>query len=159
MDGRSFLGLILLAKGLSGEGAAREDMDRAVALYGRAIEVRPDTYMARVNRASVLGRTGRGEEAIRDLDEACRLLPDHYFAWYLKGSVLGNTERLDESERLLTKSLEMYPHLPAAWHSRGAVRLKMGKRTGAREDFEEALRRGHPDQDRLQSIIEQLRNP
>jgi len=154
IDRRHFLATILTAK----RASETRRLEEASELYARAIEVRPDSYFAHVNRGAVLTELQRTDEAIRDLDEAIRLNPDHVWAWQLKGGVLGRLQKYDEAEKVLTHALTLNANYATIWYNRGAVRLSLGRRADAVRDFEEAVRLNHPNADTLRQLIEKYRD-
>jgi putative PEP-CTERM system TPR-repeat lipoprotein len=67
---------------------ARDDLDGAVAAYGRAIEANPQALDARLGRASLLADLGRDREAEADLAAVREKVPDHPQAAYLQALLL-----------------------------------------------------------------------
>jgi tetratricopeptide (TPR) repeat protein len=168
IDHRNFIALAIGATILGGKGTG-PDPERAIRLYGEGIEVKPDSYFCRVNRAVLLTTRGRNDEAMKDLDKAVELNPQHMFGLQLKGSLLGRignecrnsdpTRAMTiyrEGEALLTRALEIAPDFPTTWFNRGAVRASMGKTREAIEDISTALQKGHPNPDLCREWIRKL---
>ena len=151
IDGRDFMALTLCAK-------VHVDGPRANDLLTRALEVRPDAYQARVNRAALLGGQQRFDEALADLDRALQVNPDHMWAWQLKGAVLGHVDRVEDADAVLTKAISMAPDFATIWYNRGAIRLRMqGRRADGIADLEEAVRLNHPNSAAIREMIRKLR--
>ena len=182
IDRRNFIALALGASimGRKGEGP---DPDRALKLYAEGIEVKPDSFFCRVNRAVVLVSKNRYDEAMADLDKAIELNPKHLFGYQIKGALLGkigNGQIQREPERArktfllgveaLTKALDLSPDFATAWYNRGAVRASLASaqwdlgqaeasratRADAVRDMEEAIRKGHPNPEAVRVQIRKL---
>jgi tetratricopeptide (TPR) repeat protein len=86
------------------------------------------------------------EAALADVNEALRLNPISMFGLQLKAHLLA--ERLgrpDEAIRALDKAVEFYPEYAKAVAGRGVLLARVGRRTEAIRDAEEALLRdGRP---------------
>ncbi len=156
IDRRSWLAYVVLANVVDETGKP-EDFQRSIQLFTKAIEIWPGSFMARVNRASALGRVRRFEEALADLEAAEKLIPNHFFSLQLKGAMLAQVGKDAEAEVALTLALGMNDTMPAVWYNRGAVRIKQQKIPEALSDFEMAIRKGHPESAYIRSIIEKYR--
>ncbi len=183
IDRKNFIALAIGGTLLGGRGTG-PDPERAIKLYTEAIEAKPDTYFARVNRAVLLVAKGRLDEAGTDLDKAIELNPNHMFGLQLKGALLGrvgNTQlqtdprkalkTLREGIDILVRALDLAPDFPTIWYNRGALRAseasahqRLGdasaataSRANAISDMEEAIKRGHPNPDAVRALIKQLK--
>ncbi len=182
IDRRNYIALAIGASILGRTGGG-PDPDRAIQLYGEAIDVKPDAYFCRVNRSVLLVAKGRMSEAKADLDKAVELNPKHMFGLQLKGALLGRmgNEKITsdpegarktflEGIEHLSKALELAPDFPTTWYNRGALRASLGRvllnlgkqdegTNAYREavgDMEESIRRGHPNPDGVRAVIRSI---
>lgn len=146
------------------------DFNGAIASYTEAIKARPETYLARVNRASSYGNRGASTKAsagpaaaradfeagIADLKKAVETNPDHMFAWQLMGAIYSQMGLNAEAIAAMEKALSIDDRFPVTWSNLGATRQNMGDLKGAREAYRKAIERGHPKRDELENRIRQI---
>ncbi len=167
-DRRNYIALAIGATILGDRGVG-VDPDRAIRLYGEGIDVKPDAYFCRVNRAVLLAVKLRNDDALVDLKKAIEINPSHMFAYQLKGALLcriGNDCRNSDPQRAmelyregdadLTKSLNLAPDFPATWYNRGAIRASMGRTAEALQDMQTAIDKGHPNPDHVREQMKRI---
>jgi serine/threonine-protein kinase len=152
IDRRNFIAQAMYAR-LLGAGGRFEE---ALGHFAAALEAKPDSIWARTNRAVSLAELRRTDEALKDLDDAITLNPQHMFPLQLKGALLGRLQRYAEAEAVLEKATRMEPNFPTAWFNLGLMRKLQRKFKEAREAYEEALRRGHPDPAKVRQELDSL---
>jgi tetratricopeptide (TPR) repeat protein len=125
---------------LASELTATGKLDQAIAHYGEALRIEPDSVVARVNLAGCLGRQGRLDEAAANYEEALRRSPDDPEILTNLGIVMTQQERLDEALVRFTAALDLAPDDPSAHR---AIAVALG-RLGRDEEAIQHLRRAVP---------------
>jgi thioredoxin-like negative regulator of GroEL len=110
------------------------------ALFGHALELAPENYLAR----GVLGvdhlRAGRLPEAERELRESLRLRPGFALGHANLGAALERQGRAEEAEREYAIALQLSPNLAEAHQNLGRLLGVQGRTDLAIEHLEAALR-------------------
>jgi tetratricopeptide (TPR) repeat protein len=120
------------------------DMDNARNLLGQALNLNPNHLKARLLRARILRERNRLDEAIRELEEACRY--DEDAACYplvqtllLRGEML-EQEGDEEGARLIyERVLHLSPNEATAQQRRTAIWVQRGDRALEDDDLEAAM--------------------
>lgn len=99
--------VVLLNYGFCEEHAGA--VDKAVALYRRAIAAKADFMEAHVDLSGVLWRVEDFQGALEHARRAVELAPENAYAVRILGTAFLNLNRLDEAERHLRRSLELQP--------------------------------------------------
>ena len=107
----------------------------ALALFGLAVELEPDSPAAWTNRAAALANLGRLEEAIADATRAIELEPQDVNllsrAFTIRSFAHANLDRLEESLDDATKAIEIHPKdidlLARAYINRAFVLGELGR--------------------------------
>ena len=116
------------AQGLQQQG----QLEEAIALYGKCVELAPDRAETYYKRANALNGLGRLEAALLDYDRAISLNPSYTYAFCNRGSVLERLERRDEALASYDRALELDSKDALTHYNRGSVLKDL-------ERFEEAL--------------------
>jgi tetratricopeptide (TPR) repeat protein len=103
---------VLLNYGFCQEHAG--SVDKAVQLYRKAIDARPDFMEAHVDLSGVLWRVEQFHAALDHALKAVELAPDNAYAVRILGTAYLNLNRLDEAEQWLRKSLVLLPEFSLA---------------------------------------------
>jgi len=122
---------------LASEFTARGRLDEAIAHYGEAVKIEPDSIVARVNLAGCLSQQGRLDEAAARYEEARLLRPADPDILTNLGIVRTRQQRLDEALARFDQALRIAPDDPAAHR---AIAVALG-RVGRIEEAIEHLRR------------------
>jgi tetratricopeptide (TPR) repeat protein len=128
-------------EGLGNVYGTKGQLDSALVMFGRAIELDPRSPKAHLNRAITYLRLNQPREAITDLDQAIRAAPlmgatlygPRGFAHLQLGESRAALEDLDRAVAAGDRSA-------VTFFSRGMSRLQIGDSTGARADFHEVER-------------------
>jgi len=86
------------------------NLDQAIADYTEAIQLKPDFFVAYLNRGTAQRRKGEVDLAIADYTKAIQLKADLYDAFTLRGICYGKKSRYEEAIADFTKALEKKPH-------------------------------------------------
>jgi tetratricopeptide (TPR) repeat protein len=132
------------------EADATSDPNRALALYGMALEAEPKYPRAFLGRARVLERTGRPEQAERSYLMAVEVATDDVRARYLleRARYLRGKGRIEPAVRDLDRAIGLlgaFPDRETAVEARllrAESRVSLRAWEGAREDLDAADREG-----------------
>ena len=131
----------------------KNDLEQAVAAFGRAIEADPMNDAAHYLRGRALARQNQEARALVDLDRAVTLNPRNADAWNWMGWIHSRGKRNDEAIAALTKAIELRPNNGWAYYNRGSCYYRKGEVQKSLEDARMACTLGIKDackvQDRL----------
>ena len=125
----------VVAQAYYNRGVAYEQKDnyeRAIEDFSKAIKLSPDLYEAYHNRGIVYGETGNYERAIKDFSKAIDLEPDLAEAYYNRGQAYGQKGNHEHAIEDYTKTIELNPDLYKAYHNRGRA-------YGTKAEYERAI--------------------
>jgi predicted O-linked N-acetylglucosamine transferase (SPINDLY family) len=103
------------------------DPPQALGLMRRAAEIDPVAAHFHCNLGALLGRMGRGEEAIVCLREALRLKPHYLEALSNLGVALEQLGKVREAVEAHDKALALRPEYVESLHHRGSCLRKLGR--------------------------------
>ncbi|MGE3820830.1 MAG: tetratricopeptide repeat protein, partial [Isosphaeraceae bacterium] len=131
--------------GLAHERARNDQKTREC--YDKAIEADPRSARALRNRATVLIRQEKFEDALADVDAAIRLAPSDGELRYVKGNVYAFWERPREAILEYAEALRIDPKLVFAQNNRAVMLGRLGRLEEAIEDYRAVLEAApnHPD--------------
>lgn len=137
-EGWRLLGLTLAAAG---------ELAPALQSYGKALNLRPDFFEARFNRANALRSANRLDAALTDYDAALTLRPEHPATWNNRGIVLLETGRHEEALQSFDRALALQPDHLGALNNRGNTLQQLGRYLEAATSYDQALalQPDHPD--------------
>jgi tetratricopeptide (TPR) repeat protein len=124
-------GRALLARGETGPG---------LEALGQAIASKPDDWHLRVERAAVLHRQQRFDEAVADCDKAIELNPQAMYAFSLRGYCHLQKGKTDEALRDCEKAITLDPQQPLPLLVRARVMLSRNDAAKAVTDCTAALK-------------------
>lgn len=84
-----------------------KEYEAAISSYNKAVEIKPDFYIAWYNRGVALNNLGRNEEAIHSFQTTLKIKPDYHYAWNWCGYVLDALKRYEESINCYEKTLKI----------------------------------------------------
>ncbi len=116
------------------------DADAALAAYGEAVALEPDSPFAYVARGDAHRARGDYDEAITDYTRALRLDPESPGALNNRGLAHSKKGEHDAAIADFTAALRADPRLAVAFYNRGAARFSKGDLDAAIEDYTEAIR-------------------
>ena len=106
--------------------------------FHRAIALMPGMAPAYYNRADVLLRIGRPDEALHDYDRSIALYPEIAVAHAGRGIAMKMLGRLDEALASLDQAIKLDPDLAEAHVNRGHVLEAQGRADEAKASFSRA---------------------
>ncbi|MFI9806407.1 tetratricopeptide repeat protein [Streptomyces sp. NPDC052301] len=118
---------------------ARDDYERALTEYDRAVALDPESARTYVGRAVTRVLLQDFEGAIADLDHALVRDPDNAGNLTLRGDYHRRIGHYDAALRDLDRAIELAPALPAAWATRGATYHALARYDHALADVNRAL--------------------
>lgn len=123
--------------------AARNDFEKAVEDYTKAIQIDKGQADIYFNRGLLYVKMEKYDLAVKDFDEAIKLNPRDADAYCNRGGVNNQLGKTDLAIRDYTEALKIRPKDADTLYSRGVVHMSMGSKTKAIADFKEAARMGH----------------
>ncbi len=113
-------------------------------LFGHALAVSKDNWLAHNNLGSTYSKLGRADEALGHFKEALRLRPHFPEANHNMAHMVAMSGKLDEAREYFRKAIRLKPDYAEAHNGLGAVFFQQGKLEEALEHFQEAVKR-EPD--------------
>jgi len=122
--------------------ASVDENEKALKLFDKARDIRPDNENTALNRAELLLSMGRLEDAIDSYADAARRWPKSSLSLNAYGYTLADrTDRYREAEKLIRKALRYDPDNPAIIDSLGWILFKLGDYDEALAELERAYKR------------------
>lgn len=146
-----------LAQALRASEAQR--WDEADALFEKALTVEPGNASIWHSRAAMLVQSGQAERALPCFDRALELAPDDAKAWFGKGRALGSLRRHAEELFCYDRAISIDDKDAGGWFGRGICLMVQGDLPGARRNFEQAARLGHPQAPGLLTELDKAMKP
>ncbi len=115
------------------------EVDRAIADYDRAIELKPDLAEAYNNRGNAYWNKGEVDRAIADYDRAIELKPDYAEAYYNRGIAYRNKGEVDRAIADYDRAIELKPDYAEAYNNRGIAYWNKGEVDRAIADYDRAI--------------------
>jgi CHAT domain-containing protein/tetratricopeptide (TPR) repeat protein len=111
----------------------------AIALWDKALRLKPNYHEVWNNRGIVLSALGHNEEAISSYDKAIELKPDFHEAWLNRGNALSALGKHEAALSSYDKAIKLKPDSPKSWNNRGLVFLELRQHKAALSNFDKAL--------------------
>ncbi len=124
---------------MGNEYARRQEFNRAVDCFRRALAVKPDYDLAVFNLANVFRMTSRDDDALLGYQRLIAIDPRNAPAHQLAAQVLVDKGKLEEGEAELRRALALQPAMAAARNTLGALRLKQGDLAAGEREIRAAL--------------------
>ena len=115
-------------------------LEKAVRVYGEAVQKNPKSGAAIERLGIALRRAGRFGESAEALRQAVAALPGDPLPWHELGLVYRALGRSADAVAALTKAIELDPDLPEAHNNLGILWLAGGEAARAEPAFREAIR-------------------
>lgn len=118
----------------------RQEWEKSITHYTKAIELKPEFVAAYLNRGLVYMKKENYEHAIADQKKAIDIKPDNPDAYFNLGMIYNQKKDFDLAIKRFTKAIELYPDFAGAYNHRGVVfRDKQSDYERAIEDFTKAI--------------------
>ena len=119
--------------------ADKDDLDKAIRHYNKAIELKPDFHLASNNRGIAYGKKGDFDSAIKDFNKAIELNPNLSEAYNNRGLAYEKKGEIDTAIHNHNKAIELSPNDAEAYNNRGVTYGKKGDFDSAIKDFNKAI--------------------
>ncbi len=112
----------------------------SISLFGHALRVTKDNYIAHHNLANALFAEGKTKDVIEHFNEAIRLKDDYVDAYYNRGSTYVTFGLYQEALKDFNKALSLKDDYVDAYNNRGSTYMMLGRQQEALVDFNQAIR-------------------
>jgi len=126
---------------LGNEYVRQGQLERGIAQYRRALELKPDYDLAVTNIANTYRRMGRDEDAAAGYERLLEVSPRNTQARFQLAQIRAEQDRLAEAEALITDALAIEPELAGAHNVLGIIRFRQGDAAGGAAAVRTALER------------------
>lgn len=120
-------------------------LENNFTLYGCALGVTENNYLACYNRGKAYLDLGNPREAILDFDGAIDILPEFDQAYYNRGNAYARLGDYSRSILDYNRAIEINPQYAIAYHNRAASYERLGNPAQAHADLTAAARLGDRD--------------
>ncbi len=111
----------------------------ALALFSRALTLKPDYVDALCNRGAALQALRRFDEALADYDRALALDAGHFLSLNNRGTVLFLTGRYTEAIATFDAAIRIQPDSVSLYYNRGLAAQQLGAGEAALADYARTL--------------------
>jgi tetratricopeptide (TPR) repeat protein len=151
---------LISSRQLSQQGCAaleRAQDQEAAALLAKAVKVCPVDPDARRHYAEALWQRGMRSEALKQLQEACRLAPEDAATRARLADMYLAVGQVPSARDSASQAIVLNPRLPAAWAVRGRVMRATGNAEQALADYHRSLGYAPTDRRVLVEVAELYR--
>lgn len=120
--------------------ANADAVGKAVAVIDRCISGKPDDVILLSDKAYILRKAGKLEDALHALDEAIRLRPKAEFLWHNKAITLDRLGRPEEAERCYRQAIVLDSGCADLHYHYGILLYEKDEDASALKEFTNALR-------------------
>ena len=111
----------------------RGDLDGAMHLFDRALQIDPKNLLALLGRADIAITRGDFTTADEILDPILRATPDNFMANYLRATELIKRQQYAAADETLGHVSTKFPLFPAGYYLQGMTKLALGQLAQAEE--------------------------
>ena len=109
-------------------------------LFGHALNVTTNNYVAQINIGAWLSKGGRPKEALEHYDVALQINPNDATALYDTANILARFGRLDEAVTNYRRALQITPDKPDIMNNLGVALMELKQLPEATATFESVLK-------------------
>lgn len=113
--------------------------EKALKQFEQAVDLNPDHWKARHNRAVSYALDQRFEEALKDFSATSKLNPNYANAWYNRGEVQMRTGQVEEAIESYSKAIKINPQDAIYYISRSRAYQQLKQEQSAIDDLTSAL--------------------
>lgn len=113
--------------------------EKAIAAYGKSIEINPSGYLSYNNRGETYFDLGMVDHALEDMNQAIKLKPDYGKALSNRGAALGSKKQYELAQIDLDKAISLDAGNLKAWSNRALVYYSLGNFEKASQDLTSCL--------------------
>lgn len=117
----------------------RDEYDQSIAMFGKAIELKPDYYPAYYNRGNIHIVLRRTERAIEDYTQALRINPNHLSSYINRGNAYKQVGSYGKALADYERAISIDSGCVEAYYARGKTYAIMGRHHEACEEYDRAL--------------------
>lgn len=124
------------------EKAQAGEIDEAIALFSKSIELQPEDYFSWYNRGIARSMVHEYEAALPDFEQVVKLAPDYKKGYLNRGTT---KKRLTDYEGAMADysyAIKLDPNYAEAYYNRGLIYDMLDKRDSACADFTKAKELG-----------------
>jgi tetratricopeptide (TPR) repeat protein/plastocyanin/sugar lactone lactonase YvrE len=117
----------------------RDEYDKAIECYDRAIEVDPNLVDAWHKKGNAFYNKENYDEAIRCYDRASLINPNHFDSWYKKGLTYKKKKNHDEALKSYDRAIEIRANRSNVWYEKGLSLAYLNKYEEAIKCYDNAI--------------------
>lgn len=121
------------------QAASEKDPVKAIELYTKCIDIKPDYTEAYNNRGILKMISGNRGGAEQDYDRAIEIDNNNAFAYYNRGYLNDKSGKKDRAKEDYDKAIELNPDYAEALNNRSYLLLSMGLKEAAMNDANRAI--------------------
>lgn len=118
---------------------AKDEIDKAMESYQRAVEINPNLADAYLGLAATYFLSEKIEESIKYFKKAIEINPGHVAAHYNLSLIYESTGQIDEAIALYEKIIEITPNFKGAYINLGDLYLEKGDRDKAIKIYQKVI--------------------
>ncbi|MCX5848603.1 MAG: tetratricopeptide repeat protein [Deltaproteobacteria bacterium] len=111
----------------------------SVELFGHALQVTTNNYLAHNNLGRALVDEGKIEEAINHYNKAILIMPDHILIYNNRGSAYSKLSRYQLAVEDFNEAIRLKPDYADSYSNRGDAYTKLGQYQLAIKDYNKAI--------------------
>jgi WD40 repeat protein/tetratricopeptide (TPR) repeat protein len=123
---------------------AAGQLDKALALFDKALEVNPEDVDALGDKARILNRLGKYAEAVAYWERVLKINPGDAQSWCHKGTNLVNLGDFEGAIVSFDRALEINPEFSMPWRLKGGALAKAERMKEAVESFRNFIKYASP---------------
>ncbi|MCX5849423.1 MAG: tetratricopeptide repeat protein [Deltaproteobacteria bacterium] len=109
-------------------------------LFGHALQVTKDNYLAHGSLGPALFKEGKTEEAIDHYNKAIRIMPDYVEPYNNRGAAYAQLGQYQQAIEDYNHAIRIRPDYIPPYNNRGAAYARLGQHQRAIEDYNHAIR-------------------
>ncbi|MBK8144670.1 MAG: tetratricopeptide repeat protein [Bacteroidetes bacterium] len=120
------------------EKAQAGQLEEAIILFNKSIELKADEYVAWYNRGIAKSMLDRYEEALPDFEQTLKLYPDYKKGYLNRGTARKHLTDYEGALADYSHAIQIDPNYADAFYNRGLVYEMLSKKDSACNDYNKA---------------------